>query len=132
MNRRHGRVRVSGVDRIPHFNLSKLKVKDLLHKGQMPSVSVVHVTLPPRYTHAPILHKKTDEWFLVLKGRGSGMIGRKRVRFSPGTLVYMPAGVPHQMGTGSGALEILALFSPPLDARRKDADIHACHPAKAA
>lgn len=123
-------VRVTAVARIPHFNLSKLRVKDLTRKGQMSALSVVHVTLPPRYTHAPIEHRRTEEWFIVLKGRGQGLIGRRRVRFEPGVVVYMPPGVPHQMGTGARSMEILAVFSPPLDARRKDADIHACHPPK--
>lgn len=121
------RVRVSSVKRIPHFELAKLRIKDLVQKGRMPSLSVAHVTLPPRYTHAPIEHRRTEEWFIVLKGRGQGLIGRRRVRFEPGTVVYMPPGVPHQMGTGMRSMEILAVFSPPLDARRKDADIHACH-----
>lgn len=120
-------LRVTTVDRIPHFSLSKLRIKNLTRKRQMSSLSVVHVTLPPRYTHAPIEHRRTEEWFVVLKGRGQGLIGRRKVSFEPGTVVYMPPGVPHQMGTGARSMEILAVFSPSLDARRKDADIHACH-----
>lgn len=123
-------MRVSAVGRVPAFALSKLRVRNLTGGGEMPALSVVHVTLPPRYTHAPIEHRRTEEWFIVLKGRGQGLIGRRRVRFAPGTIVYMAPGVPHRMGTGRGPMEILAVFSPPLDARRKDADIHACHPGE--
>ena len=114
---------VTSLGRIPSFPLSRITAKNLTSARQMPGLSVVHVELPPRYTHAPIIHKRTEEWFIVLKGRGHGVIGARRVQFLPGTVVYMPAGVPHQMSADGGALEILAVFSPPLDARRKDADI---------
>lgn len=120
-----GRLRVSRLGALPAFFLSKLAVKNLTLPREMPGLTAVHVKLPPRYAHAPIVHRRTAEWFLVLKGRGRGVIGSAVVQFRPGTIVFIPAGMAHQMSTGAGALEILAIFTPPLDARRKDADIHA-------
>lgn len=117
------RTAVTRLDDVPRFFLSELAVKNLTGRGQMAGLSVVHVKLPPRYSHPPIVHRKTEEWFLVLDGRGHGLIGSRRVEFRPGRVVYMPAGVPHAMSTGAGPLEILAVFSPPLDARKKNADI---------
>lgn len=60
---------------------------------------------------------------MILSGKGQGVIGGRLVRFKPGTIVYMPPGMLHQMSTGSSRLEVLVLFSPPLDIRSKKADI---------
>lgn len=61
---------------------------------------------------------------MVIKGRGRGVIGGRRVAFKPGVIVYMPPGVPHQMMTGSSPMEALVVFSPPLKLEGRGADVH--------
>lgn len=118
---------VSVLKRIPHYCYAKLRIKELSAAGQIPGAGVVHVRLPARYTHVPLFHKRTHEWLMILKGSGRGVIGGRVVRFRPGVIVYIPPGMLHQMGTGSVPVEALAIFSPPLDARKRGADI--CYPA---
>lgn len=115
---------VARLAKLPSYKLSRIKVRHLTSPEQFGGINVVHVSLPPRYTHAPIVHRKTAEWLMVLKGSGQGIVGGKRMSFRPGSIVYMPPGVPHQMGTGAQAMEVIALFAPPLDGRLPDADIH--------
>lgn len=120
-------MKVSQLRRMSSYDFARIKVTHLSDERQLPEVGVVHVRLPARYTHRTIVHRKTREWLMILKGRGEGLIGGRTVAFKPGTVVYMPPGTPHRMGTGSVPLEALVVFSPPLDARDPKADI--CHPA---
>lgn len=116
---------VSQLRDLPPFEMAKLKIRTLSRARQTPGVSVLHVVLPPKYDHVPVFHRFTREWLIILSGAGKGVIGGRLVRFKPGTIVYMPPGMPHQMSTGSSSLEVLVLFSPPLNIRSKKADI--CH-----
>lgn len=71
-------------------------------------------------------HLRTREWFIVIKGRGAGVIGGRRVAFRPGVMAYMPPGVVHHMSTARSAMEALVVFSPPLDTRKPGADVQVC------
>lgn len=100
--------------RVPVRKMGPVRLKAVSSIGQIPGAAVFHVTVPPRSRHDMILHRRTREWFMVVKGRGRGIIGGRRVTFRPGVIVFMPPGVPHQMMTGSSAMEAVVVFSPPL------------------
>jgi mannose-6-phosphate isomerase-like protein (cupin superfamily) len=104
--------------------MGALRLKTLSTGKQIPKTGIVHVSLPPRTRHDMLYHRRTREWFLVLKGEGRGVIGSKTVRFKPGVIVYMPPGVPHRMMTDASAMEAIVLFSPPLKLSGSGADVH--------
>lgn len=112
------------LERIPTQKLGPVRLKAISELGQLPGAAVFHVTVPPRSRHDMILHRRTREWFMVVKGRGRGVIGGRRVTFRPGVIVFMPPGVPHQMMTGSSSMEALVVFSPPLELKGRRADVH--------
>lgn len=121
------RARCACVGRVADFparKLGRLSLRTLVDGAQLPGTGVMHVRLPPGSRHDPIYHRRTREWFVVLKGRGHGIIDGRRVAFRPGVVVFMPPGVTHQMCAGSSAMEALVLFSPPLKLSGRGADIH--------
>jgi quercetin dioxygenase-like cupin family protein len=108
----------------PKQLMGKLQLRTLSDGMQIPKTGIVHVSLPPRTRHDMLYHRRTREWFMVLKGKGRGVIGGKKIRFSPGVVVYMPPGVPHQMITDGSKMEAVVLFAPPLKLSGKGADVH--------
>lgn len=104
--------------------MGALRLKAVSRLGQIPGAGIIHVSLPPRTSHDMIYHRRTKEWFMVLSGRGRGVIGGRRVNFKPGVIVYMPPGVPHRMMTGKNPMEALVVFSPPLKLKGARSDVH--------
>ncbi|MBI5246264.1 MAG: cupin domain-containing protein [Elusimicrobia bacterium] len=112
------------LERIATRKLGPVRLKAVSQFGQLPGAAVFHVTVPPRSRHDMIFHRRTREWFMVVKGRGRGVIGRRRVKFRPGVIVFMPPGVPHQMITDASAMEAVVIFSPPLKLSGRGMDVH--------
>lgn len=123
---RRGRIFVSRLSEREAIDFSKLRIRYLADPSHLPKISVVHVTLPPRYRHPPLCHRRTHEWMMILRGSGKGIVDGRVVRFKPGTILYMAPGVMHQMGTVSTSLEAVVIFSPPLDIKGPKPDI--CFP----
>lgn len=122
-----GRIKpyVAHVSKARRHIFSKLQVRPISGPRHIPNVGVVHVRLPPRYEHQAIFHRKTREWIFILRGSGKGVIGGRSIRLRPGTILYIPPKMPHQMSTGSSAIEALVLFSPPMSLNAKKMDV--CH-----
>ena len=59
-------------------------------------------------------HKKSDQVLLMLSGKLSGKVGRKRVRLAKGDVLIIPAGTPHRFNN-SGRKEAVTfnVYSPP-------------------
>lgn len=110
--------------RVPVQKMGPVRLKAVSALGQIPGAAVFHVTVPPRSRHEMILHRRTREWFMVVKGRGRGVIGGRRVTFRPGVIVFMPPGVPHQMMTDSASMEAVVVFSPPLKLTGRGTDVY--------
>ncbi len=124
MDDRRRKIYAAHLASLPGYSFVKLRIRELTKAGQVPGAGIVHVRLPPRYEHVPLFHRRTKEWLMILKGTGRGKIGGRVIRFRPGVVVYMPPGTVHQMSTGSSPLEALAVFSPPMDVRKRGADVH--------
>ncbi len=63
-------------------------------------------------------HETTDQIMFILEGLGSSMIDGKIVDIEPGTLLYIPKGVPHggdvPLNRTNKLLKFLLIYSPPL------------------
>ena len=82
--------------------------------------SVLHVTMAPGSRHAPILHARTTEFFLVLRGTAAARIEGRTRALRAGDFAYLPPGAPHGFRAGRAGVEALAVFCPPLARRRPD------------
>ena len=54
-----------------------------------------------------------DEVYLVVSGRASLTVGMDTAEVARGSVVYVPAGVPHRFHHISEDLRVLVVFSPP-------------------
>ncbi|OEU96063.1 cupin domain-containing protein [Streptomyces oceani] len=54
-----------------------------------------------------------DEMYVVMSGRGSLTVGDETTQVARGSVVYVPARVPHRFHHISEDLRVLVVFSPP-------------------
>lgn len=54
-----------------------------------------------------------DEIYLVVSGRASITVGMETTQVARGSVVYVPAGVPHKFHHISEDLRVMVIFSPP-------------------
>ncbi len=71
-------------------------------------------TLPSGFSTGVHVHAVQEETFYVLEGVCEWQIGEERVNAKPGTYVFVPPGVPHNIGNASGQpARLLMTVSPP-------------------
>lgn len=59
-------------------------------------------------------HKKSDQVLLMLAGKLSGKVGRKRVQLAKGDVLLIPAGTPHRFNNaGRKAAVTFNVYAPP-------------------
>ncbi|MFI8101564.1 cupin domain-containing protein [Streptomyces sp. NPDC086023] len=56
---------------------------------------------------------RQDEVYFVVSGRASITVGDETTMVARGSVVYVPAGVPHKFHHISEDLKVLVVFSPP-------------------
>lgn len=54
-----------------------------------------------------------DEVYLIVSGRGALTVGDETTPVARGSVVYVPAGVPHRFHHISEDLRVMVVFSPP-------------------
>ena len=71
-------------------------------------------TLPPRFSTGRHVHRIQEETFYVLEGQCEWQIGNETVRALPGTFVFIPPGVPHNISNSSDEpARVIMTVSPP-------------------
>lgn len=101
--------------------LPGLRLYELPPAFRIGRVGVVYEKMAPRVRLPNLYHRRTDELVLVTRGSGWGKVGGRRMRLVPGSILWMPAGTPHEFVSGGGPLEAVVLFSPPMDFAEPDA-----------
>ncbi|MEU3402563.1 cupin domain-containing protein [Streptomyces sp. NPDC006670] len=56
---------------------------------------------------------RQDEVYFVVSGRASITVGEETTTVANGSVVYVPAGVPHKFHHITEPLKVLVVFSPP-------------------
>ncbi|MCF6522160.1 cupin domain-containing protein [Streptomyces sp. JJ36] len=56
---------------------------------------------------------RQDEVYFVVSGRGSLTVGDETTQVARGSVVYVPAGVPHRFHHISEDLRVMVVFAPP-------------------
>lgn len=71
-------------------------------------------TLPAGFSTGLHVHRVQEETFYVLEGECQWQIGEELVRAKPGTYVFIPPGVPHNIGNASDKpARMIMTVSPP-------------------
>ena len=84
-------------------------------------VSALHVTLRAHSDTPCLVHKHTNEFTFVLRGRVDVFMDGRRYSLKGKDMLLIPAGAAHRIKTGEHSVEVLALFSPIVDMARPDA-----------
>jgi quercetin dioxygenase-like cupin family protein len=86
------------------------KVRSDDSQGQL---SIVDHRVPAGFAPSPHIHQASDEAFLVLDGEFDGFCGDQAWRAGPGSLVYLPHGIPHGFTvSAAGPGRIIVVVSP--------------------
>jgi quercetin dioxygenase-like cupin family protein len=71
-------------------------------------------TLPPRFSTGRHVHRVQEETFYMLEGECEWQVGSERIRAIPGTFVFIPPGVAHNIAnTCDRPARVLMTVSPP-------------------
>jgi len=71
-------------------------------------------TIPPRFSTGLHVHRVQEETFYVLEGECEWQVGDKRIRAKPGTFLFLPPGVEHNiMNVSDAPARVLMTVSPP-------------------
>lgn len=75
--------------------------------------SMMEIFVVPGGGPPPHTHGRESETFHVLEGEVTFLAGAERVRAGPGTVVHVPAGVPHNFGNkGAAPARMLMVIAP--------------------
>ncbi len=76
--------------------------------------SMFEWTMPPGFSTGLHVHRVQEETFYVLKGECEWQVGDQRIRALPGTYLFLPPGVPHNIANAtSQPARVLMTVSPP-------------------
>jgi quercetin dioxygenase-like cupin family protein len=71
-------------------------------------------TIPARFATGRHVHRVQEETFYVVEGECEWQIGDEIVRAAPGTFVFIPPGVPHNIANATDApARVIMTVSPP-------------------
>jgi quercetin dioxygenase-like cupin family protein len=71
-------------------------------------------TIPPRFATGLHVHRVQEETFYMLEGECQWQVGDQHVRATPGTYLFIPPGVPHNIANaGDTPARVLMTVSPP-------------------
>ena len=71
-------------------------------------------TIPPRFSTGLHVHRVQEETFYVLEGECEWQIGDQRIQAMPGTFLFLPPGVQHDiMNVTDAPARVLMTVSPP-------------------
>jgi quercetin dioxygenase-like cupin family protein len=71
-------------------------------------------TLPAGFSTGLHVHRVQEETFYVLEGECQWQIGEQQIRATPGTYVFIPPGVPHNIANASDKpARMIMTVSPP-------------------
>lgn len=100
--------------------MGTLRVRSLLDDAPGSPFSALLISMKPHALHPPLRHAKTFELFLVLDGEVEARIDGRVRRLRAGNFALLPPGCVHGFRAGKKGVNVLAVFSPPLDRRKPD------------
>lgn len=102
------------------LRIGALFVREMPGLGPRAPFNVLRVSLKPGASHAPIVHRRTFEFFIVVKGAMVGKIDGRARAYEKGDFAALPPGSVHEFRAGRGGVQVLCVFSPPLSLHAPD------------
>jgi len=93
--------------------LNTLTINKVRSDDSQGQLSIVDHRVPAGFAPPPHIHQASDEALLVLDGQFEGFCGDQAWRAGPGSLVYLPHGIPHGFSvSAAGPGRIIVVVSP--------------------
>jgi len=93
--------------------LNTLTINKVSSDDSQGQLSIVDHRVPAGFAPPPHIHQASDEALLVLDGQFEGFCGDQAWRAGPGSLVYLPHGIPHGFTvSAAGPGRIIVVVSP--------------------
>jgi quercetin dioxygenase-like cupin family protein len=113
-----GEMSASAVIRMPgegkEVTLAGKPMTFLVTGADTKHTSMFDWTLPPGFSTGRHVHRVQEETFFVLEGECRWQIGEQTVEAKPGTYVFIPPGVPHNIANASDRpARMIMTVSPP-------------------
>lgn len=97
-----------------NITLAGQPMKFLVTGDDTQHTSMFDWTLPSGFSTGLHVHRVQEETFYVLEGECEWKVGDQTVRATPGTYLFIPPGVPHDIANTSGKpARLLMTVSPP-------------------
>ena len=97
----------------PFWFLNTLTINKIGSNDSQGRLSIVDHRVPAGFAPPPHIHQASDEAFLVLDGDFEGFCGDQLWQAGPGSLVFLPHGIPHGFSVSqSGPGRIIVVVSP--------------------
>lgn len=104
----------------PFITKDKSEIKEIFHpnNSSIKSMSFAEATVYPGDSSEFHIHKKADEVYFILAGKGFIEIKRDKAKMKEGDCVFIPAGTKHRIkNIGKKPLKILCSSAPPYSHR---------------
>ena len=96
-----------------YWFLNTLTINKVRSDDTQGQLSIVDHRVPAGFAPPPHIHEVSDEALLVLDGELEGFWGDQAWRAGPGSLVFMPHGIPHGFTvSAAGPGRIIVVVSP--------------------
>ncbi|HEY9644569.1 MAG TPA: cupin domain-containing protein [Coleofasciculaceae cyanobacterium] len=83
------------------------------HLLQREDLSVIQERVPPGQAEVQHLHRRSRQFFYILSGTATLVVGEAAIQLSPFQGLEVPPGVPHQFRNDSDAEVIFVVISSP-------------------
>lgn len=98
------------VNDLKEFSSARWVRKNLIQSDQMASNMMCYEPGQETPTHA---HKRQDEIFFIVEGRGTVMVAGEEIAVAPTSVVFVPAGTPHSVRPASDSRLVLFYVKAP-------------------
>lgn len=75
--------------------LNTLTINKVGRRDGQGHLAIVDHRVPARFSPPPHVHQDSDEAFFILDGQFTGFCGDRSWEAGPGSLVFLPHGIPH-------------------------------------
>jgi len=97
----------------PYERILKVLISPLTHK-EVKGLAIGMVIIPPGSKSNKHKHEKSEEYWIIVDGRGEIEINGEKAKLEPGIIVHAPPGATHQLfNTGEEPLKAYYIFVPP-------------------
>jgi quercetin dioxygenase-like cupin family protein len=114
---------VKHVDDLPVERLEGIKITRVLEGTAFDNIGCEYVVLERGQSLDSHVHEEAHSFILVLRGSGIVELDGDVTPICEGSLVYVPAGVPHAFRTVNDAIVMYGFQSPPIIKNPANVDI---------